>query len=303
MALERLHCGNGTGFTRAAAALRTFVAGPSIADQCMATLARHSGGRIALHLMAMSGDRCVRFHLAGILRELPRVAAILSLLVRTCHGLAERFVHYLGQPVSTDPGATIDLQRLAASLKPGDVLLSDGNTRIAAVVKSLTRSTWSHVSLYVGPLDNGPDPQCVVEADFAEGVRSIRLSELNARQVRVLRPIGVDDTERRQVADWVISRIGSEYDLAHAGTLARKLLLRPLSNRLRAIPSSMADGARRFICCSLLANAFALIGHPILPDPVRTRLSQSADYRNLTPGDFEHASAFEIVEPMKWQSS
>jgi hypothetical protein len=34
---------------------------------------------------------------------------------------------------------------------------------------------------------------CVVEADIAAGVRSIRLSELNALHVRVLRPIGLND--------------------------------------------------------------------------------------------------------------
>ena len=70
--------------------------------------------------------------------------------------------------------------------------------------------------MYVGPLDNGPDPLCVVEADIAAGVRSIRLSELNALQVRVLRPIGLTDTDRARLADWVVGQIGSEYDFAHA---------------------------------------------------------------------------------------
>jgi hypothetical protein len=35
-------------------------------------------GRILLHLLAMLGDRCVRFHVAGILRELPSVSAALT---------------------------------------------------------------------------------------------------------------------------------------------------------------------------------------------------------------------------------
>ena len=37
----------------------------------MTTLARFRVGRILLHLRAMLGDRCVRFHVAGIIRELP----------------------------------------------------------------------------------------------------------------------------------------------------------------------------------------------------------------------------------------
>jgi hypothetical protein len=35
------------------------------------TLARFRFGRVLLHLLAMLGDRCVRFHIAVITRELP----------------------------------------------------------------------------------------------------------------------------------------------------------------------------------------------------------------------------------------
>jgi hypothetical protein len=48
----------------------------------MATLARLRIGRISLHLLAMLGDRCVRFHVAGIMRELPSITAMLTLFNR-----------------------------------------------------------------------------------------------------------------------------------------------------------------------------------------------------------------------------
>jgi len=48
----------------------------------MTTLARLRVGRILLHLLAMLVDRCVRFHVAGIIRELPWVTATLMLLPR-----------------------------------------------------------------------------------------------------------------------------------------------------------------------------------------------------------------------------
>src|SRR5467141_3598425 len=124
---------------------------------------------------------------------------------------------FLTQPVERySPAATTDPETLSAVLRHGDVLLTEGNTRAAALVKRVTRSTWSHISMYVGPLEEGPDPRCIVEADIAAGVRSIRLSEVNALQVRILRPIGLNDMHRRQLADWVVGRIGSGYDLAHA---------------------------------------------------------------------------------------
>ena len=46
----------------------------------MATLASFSSGRILLHLLAMLGDRCVRFHVAGIMREIVPVATAPTLL-------------------------------------------------------------------------------------------------------------------------------------------------------------------------------------------------------------------------------
>jgi Orthopoxvirus protein of unknown function (DUF830). len=190
----------------------------------MVTLANFGVGRILLHLRAMLGDGCVRFHVAGIIRELPWLAAALTLLTRARASLTGALVLYLAKPVKRySPATTADARSFAGILDPGDVLLSDGNTRVAALVKRITQSTWSHVSMYVGPLEEGPDPPCIVEADLAAGVRSIRLSELQALHVRVLRPIGLNDMDRRRLADWVVNRIGGEYDLAHAWVLGRNL--------------------------------------------------------------------------------
>jgi len=242
----------------------------------------------------MLGDGCVRFHVAGIIRESPSVAAALTLLARIRTRFFGALALYLVQPIKHRP-AIADPQSLAATLDCGDVLLSDGNTRVAALVKRFTGSTWSHVSMYVGPLEEGTDPPCIVEADVAAGVRSIRLSELEALRVRVLRPIDLNDTDRRRLADWVVSQIGSEYDLAHAWALGRDLLRLPVRPRLQALSHTMAKGATRFICCSLLAHAFALVGYPILPVQMRASPTATVDHRNLTPGDFERASVFEVV--------
>jgi hypothetical protein len=228
------------------------------------------------------------------------VATALRLLTRARTRLIGALLLYLSGPIkpsNLEPGA--HPQSLATVLNRGDVLLSHGNTRVAALVKCITQSLWSHVSLYVGPLEDGPDPPCIVEADIAAGVRSIRLSELNALQVRVLRPVGLNDMDRCQLADWVVSRIGSEYDFAHALDLGRYLLRLPLSTRLPSSPNPIGHSATRFICSSLLAQAFALIGYPILSDQMRASLSATVDHRNVTPGDFERALVFEVVNPAR----
>ena len=162
-------------------------------------------------------------------------------------------------------------------------------------MKRVTRSRWSHVSIYVGPLQDGSDPPCIVEADIAEGVRSIRLSELDALRIRVLRPRSLNDAERSRLADWVVSKIGSEYDLAYAWALGQDLLHLHWRTRSRSSSPMITNNATRFICCSLLAHAFALIGYPISRLPMRIGVAATEDYGSLTPGDFEHAAIFEVL--------
>lgn len=205
---------------------------------------------------------------------------------------------FFTQPVKRySPATTTDPESLSAVLRNGDVLLTEGNTRAAALIKRITRSRWSHVSMYVGPLEEGPDPRCIVEADIAQGVRSIRLSELEGLNVRVLRPIGLNDALRSRLAEWVVSRIGREYDLKHAWALARSFLRVLPKSSIPPAPNGIAESATRFICSSLLANAFALVGYPILPIHTAAAAVSTADHRYVIPGDFERASVFEVVSP------
>jgi cell wall-associated NlpC family hydrolase len=226
------------------------------------------------------------------------LTSFMTSFARIREGLVRAAVRYLVQPVKDwSPEPSADPHLLAAVLDPGDVLLTDGNTRCAALVKRLTGSTWSHVSIYVGPLEQAPDPLCIVEADIAAGVRPIRLSELNARRVRVLRPTALNDDERHHLAAWVVSRIGSDYDLAHAWSLARRAVGRRLPALLRSLPTSMAKSATRFICSTLVARAFLLVGYPIIGVDVPSSSNRTFDQVNVMPADFERASLFTVVWP------
>lgn len=232
-------------------------------------------------------------------RATPGPVAVISRQLQRARARAmSALALYLAKPVDNLSTLTsADRLTLAAVLRRGDVLLCAGNTRCAEVVKRLTRSTWSHVSMYVGPLEDAADPRCVVEADLADGVRAIRLSELCARRIRVLRPVGLDDIERERLAECVVRHIGSEYDLAHAWQLARNLLLRRWWTRLQSIPSTIGRNASSFICSTLIAQAFALIGHSILPEAV-TACEEETYHNFIVPADFERASLFAIVWPV-----
>jgi hypothetical protein len=212
----------------------------------------------------------------------------MAIVERVRNRLISAVALYLARPVRhSGASASADPQSLASILQPGDVLLTDGNTRAAALVRLITRSSWAHVAMYVGVLEDGPDPRCIVEADVVFGVRAVPLSELKGLGVRVLRPRGLGDAERRRLADWVVSRIGDGYDLKHAWALATKLLRLPFAG-------AMAQTTTRFICSTLLAQAFLLIGHAITPVQLRVR---EPDHRYVTPRDFETAPVFEVVRP------
>jgi len=216
-------------------------------------------------------------------RKLPLSMTQPTLLARIRRRLLGALALFLTQPLRhAERPAPGDAQSLHAVLRPGDVLLSDADSRMAALVRRITRSSWSHVSMYVGPLEDGPDPRCVVEADLAAGVRAVPLSSFAGQRARVLRPMGLGEAERRRIADWVVNRIGDPYDVAHAWTLARWLL------RLPARPATIAQDAKRFICSSLLAQAFLFIGFPIA----------AAAPGYVIPRDFESASGFEVVRTL-----
>jgi len=72
------------------------------------------------------------------------------------------------------PYAPSDFKSLCAALRPGDVLLVEGNQKISTAIKYLTQSTWSHAALFVGDriADTDSDPARrprLVEVNLGEG--------------------------------------------------------------------------------------------------------------------------------------
>jgi uncharacterized protein YycO len=203
---------------------------------------------------------------------------MLQLFTRTRARLVTAFVHYLAKPLSR-PTAPDEVLALSALLRPGDVLLTEGNTRAAALVRRATRSPWAHVSMYVGPLETGGDPRCVVEADLGTGVRAVPLSEFQGQRMRIVRPLQLNENDRRRLADWLTGHIGDPYDLAHVWALGRRFLKLPA-------PQTIVRDTKRFICSSLLVQAFLFIDHPIA----------TGEARYFVPRDFENPAGFELVQ-------
>ena len=109
---------------------------------------------------------------------------------RITEWLGRCLARYLTQPVkgfvpltTADPGAFL------RALRPADVVLVEGDTRVATAIKYLTQSTWSHSLLYVGPIrgrsEPSGEPHVLVEADVEHGVLSSPASKYASAHTRI----------------------------------------------------------------------------------------------------------------------
>ncbi len=235
---------------------------------------------------------------------------------KTVSRFGGRLARFLTAPTHVhSSGPVTRPARLLECLRPADVLLVEGSSRVSAAIKYLTQSTWSHAALYVGnhlSEGGGDRDHCFIEVDLVDGVRSVGIAEFENVQTRICRPTGLDDAERREVTSYVIERLGNRYDLRNIVDLARYLLpTPPVPQRLRRRMIAMGSGdPTRAICSTLIAQAFQAIRYPILPI-VNARDKSAPDcpgcieeiltirhHGLFTPRDFDVSPYFQIVKPV-----
>jgi hypothetical protein len=207
---------------------------------------------------------------------------------------------------------------LKAALRPGDVLLVEGNSRVSVAIKYLTQSTWSHAALYVGPQANqgesfggDPDAACFVEADIMEGVRLVGFAEFDGLHTRICRPVGLGSADLERVIAYALARVGQQYDLKNVLDLARYLIPTPpvpVRWRRRLLAFGSGDPSRA-ICSTLVAQCFQSIRYPILPivteAPAATpecpecvqEIYRVRHHSLFVPRDFDVSPYFGVVKP------
>ena len=237
--------------------------------------------------------------------------------------ISARIIRYLAQPTSRyAPFFAPDPEVTRRSLEPGDVVLIEGNTRLSAIIKFLTQSTWSHAALYVGERagDRGPghsaaadlEPNVLLEAEAQLGVTTVPLSKYAHFNIRICRAARLDREAKQQVVDYALARIGKQYDNKQIMDLARYLFPYPpvpvwFRRRMLAIGSGDPTKA---ICSALIAESFASIRYPILPERiaidgktygvapfVQSEVEHIRRHGLYTPRDFDVSPFFEIVKP------
>ncbi len=192
--------------------------------------------------------------------------------------------------------------RMRACLRPGDVVLVEGDRRISGAIKYLTQSTWSHAALFVGDGD-GHD---LIEADLRDGVRYISLESLLHLNLRICRPVGLTDADRLRVQDHMRASLGRRYDLKNVWDLARYLLPQPpVPKRFRRRMLSLGSGdPTRAICSTVIAEAFQSVSYPILPmiqteteNMVTREIFHIRHHSLYAPRDFDVSPYFAVIKP------
>jgi hypothetical protein len=230
--------------------------------------------------------------------------------------IGQKLARYLSKPRKDfKQVATNSPQELAQSLRPGDVLLVEGNSGFSAAIKYLTQSSWSHTALFVGDalpsVEKGVEQPVLVEADINDGVRSVGLSLYTPFHTRICRPVGLNKDEINQVINYVVGRMGHTYDLRNIIDLAKYLFpIPPIPIRARRrILSLGSTDASQAICSSLIAQAFQSIKYPILPEIIVHESDDTScencykemhhirHYSLFTPRDFDVSPYFRIIKP------
>ncbi len=228
--------------------------------------------------------------------------------------LGRRLANYLSTPIKRyRPFSVHDVSTLESTLRPADILLVEGNTRISTAIKYLTQSTWSHTAMYVGEI---PDYRVngeachLVEADLKQGVIGVPVSKYRSFNTRICRAVDLDREDEQAVVRFMTDSLGKSYDLKNVTDLMRYLLPTPpvpVRWRRRLIALGSGDPSRA-ICSTLIAQAFQAVHYPILPTIEKTtriedygyteaELLHIRHYSLFSPRDFDISPYFRVVKP------
>ncbi|NNM58697.1 MAG: hypothetical protein HKM04_02670 [Legionellales bacterium] len=232
--------------------------------------------------------------------------------------LVQSLTNWLMKEKPGDAMPLSDFERLRYEIRPCDVLLVEGLSRVSDVIRVITQSPWTHSMLYIGRLHDienlmlrervreaytgDESEQLVVEGLLGKGTIVTPLSHYEHSHIRICRPKGISRVDSQKVIGYAIGKIGVEYDVRQVLDLARLLI--PWNFLPRHWRSSLfqhkAGEATRQICSSLLAEAFNSVHFPILPVLHRTENEQfelvQRNPRLFTPSDFDYSPFFEIIK-------
>ena len=231
--------------------------------------------------------------------------------------ISDRVINWLTEEDDIAGVQPCDFERLSFEIRPCDVLLVEGRSRVSEVIKTITHSPWTHSALYIGRLvdiedenlrehiswvyDGDPSDQLLIEPLLGEGTVVNPLSKYKKDHLRICRPTGLSPQDVQKVIHHSARHLGHDYDVRQLLDLGRFLF--PYSFLPRRWRSSLfehnAGQTTRTVCSSMIAAAFTHVQFPILPvihkDEDGLRLYKR-NTKLYTPCDFDYSPYFEIIK-------
>lgn len=211
-----------------------------------------------------------------------------------------------------------DYKRLKYEIRPGDVLLIEGRSRVSSIIRRVTQSSWTHAALYIGRqidfendelqsivakhIDKKPNRRLVIEGMLDKGTVVSTLSTYRNHHIRICRPIGIAPDDLQKVVEYAVRSLGQPYNVRHLLDLMRFML--PWGVLPKHWGSSLFRTAtgqpESDICSSLIAKAFSSVQFPVLPY-VKMNGDETMEVfqRNphlFTPKDFDFSPYFAIIK-------
>lgn len=220
------------------------------------------------------------------------------------------------RPLNDVPLSNFD--RIKQELKPCDVILIEGRTRISDVIKLITQSPWSHSALYIGRLVDIQEPRIresirqhyhgdedahlMIESHLGMGTVIRPLDVYEHEHIRICRPKGLKLKDSVDVIRYALSRVGYDYDVRQILDLARFLF--PWRIMPRQWRSSLfrtnVGGVTKTVCSTLIAESFGFVHFPILPlvrkDEDNNIQLYQCNPKLTVPSQFDYSPYFEIIK-------
>ncbi len=235
--------------------------------------------------------------------------------------LRKKVMDWLVYEAPSDEIMPYDFDRLKHEIRPGDVLLIAGRSRVSSAIRTITQSPWTHAALYVGRLIDFEDEdnetiirkhsnvkdktRLIIEGLMDRGTVVEPLNTYRTHHIRICRPIGITPSDLDLVIRYAIKRIGQPYNVLQLLDLARFMM--PWSILPRRWGSSLfrtsTGEPEPGVCSSMIAEAFSSVQFPILPyikpmgevGEANVEVFQRNPYL-YSPKDFDYSPYFEIIK-------
>ena len=191
----------------------------------------------------------------------------------------------------------ISIDDVKSTLIPGDVVLVEGQSRVSSAIQFITSSNWSHAAIFIGKSETLN--HCLIEVKAIEGCIYTDIDSYMNHNLRICRPIFLNQRKRKILLSHLIKKIGSKYDLKNIIDLIRYLYPNPpVPKKFRRNLIGIGAGdPTKAICSTLIADAFKEIDHPILllKDKLKSNIIRHPSF--CLPKDFDISPFFQIIKP------